>query len=96
VIVIDCVAIFDVYHTDQFINTTAVDEFLRQAAGIVIFGDDITAIVDVGGCIAIDGLFDTPAGRVIGIGCLIVVCRLRNYTLSAERCFCVSAGRDLR
>ena len=61
-VVIDRAAIFDIYHTDQLINTRTVDEFLGKAARVVVFSDNITAIVDISSRIAIDCLFDTPAG----------------------------------
>jgi len=52
-------------HTDQLINARTVDVFARQIAVVVVFGDNVTAVIYVSGRIAIDILFDTPATRVI-------------------------------
>jgi len=51
-------------------------KFAHEVAIAVVFGNNVVAVVEVRGGVAIDRLFDAPAGRVIFVGDGVPVCRI--------------------
>jgi len=54
--------------SNQLVNTRAVDVFAHEVAIAVVFGNYVIAVIEVRGGVAIDCLFDAPAGRVDSTG----------------------------
>ena len=46
----------------------AVDVFAQQVVIAVVFGDHVGAVMDIAGGIAIDLLFNAPAGYIVLVG----------------------------
>ncbi len=56
---------------------------------MVVFSDNVTAIIDVfESVIIIDRLFDAPAGRVIRVVYRLSFCRVRGWIRGWIRCTC--------
>jgi len=68
VIVVFGVIIDRIYHTDRLINARAVDVFAQEEVIVVVFSDNVTAVIDVfEAVIIIDRLFDAPAGNTLPV-----------------------------
>ncbi len=56
VIVVDGIAVLDVYHTERLVNTRAVDVFSHQVVTVVVFGYNVVAVIEVFGGYAVDDI----------------------------------------
>jgi hypothetical protein len=56
VIVVDGIAVLDVYHTERLVNARAVDVFTHQVVTVVVFGYNVAAVIEVFGGNAVDSL----------------------------------------
>jgi len=81
VVVIGRVGVGDLDHADGLIDPRAVDVFAQQVVIAVVFGDHVGAVgfdrlttgIDVAGAVAIDLLFNAPAGYIVLVGDLLPI-----------------------
>ena len=63
-------------YRNRFINARTVDVFAHEVVIAIVFGNNVVAVMEVRGSVAINGLFDAPAGWVIFVGDGVPICRI--------------------